>query len=116
MDHRKAPRFPVQFRSSFSSINIVSGMGVLSDLSSGGCRILSSTSVKPGTALALRVEVAGEEPPLSIKQVVVRWCREGQFGVEFLSLAPEDWARLRLTIKKLERQPYERERQTDTAA
>lgn len=116
MDHRKDPRFPVQFNSSFSSINIVSGIGVLSDLSSGGCRILSSTPVKPGTALALRVEIVGEERPMQVKQVVVRWCRDGQFGVEFLSLAPEDWARLQLTIKELERQPYERARQSDTAA
>jgi len=116
MDHRKTPRFPVQFRSSFSSANLVSGIGVLSDLSSGGCRILSSTPVKPGTALGLRIEITGEEPPLQIKQVVVRWCRDSQFGVEFLSLAPEDWARLQRTIKELERQPYERERQSDTAA
>ena len=72
MDNRKDPRFPVQFRSSFSSINIVSGIGVLSDLSSGGCRILSSTPVKSGTTLALRIEVVGEEPPMQVKQVVVR--------------------------------------------
>lgn len=116
MDHRKDPRFPVQFRSSFSSINIVSGVGVLSDLSSRGCRIFSSTPVKPGTALAMHIEVAGEEPPLHVKQVVVRWCRDGNFGVEFLSLAPEDWARLQLIIKELERQPYERTRQSNTAA
>lgn len=116
MDHRKDPRFPVQFRSSFSSANIVSGVGVLNDLSSHGCRIFSSTQVKPGTALALRIEVMDGEPPLHIKQVVVRWCRDGNFGVEFLSLAPEDWTRLQLTIKELERQPYERERQSDTAA
>jgi hypothetical protein len=116
MDNRKAPRFPVQFRSSFSSINIVSGSGVLSDLSSGGCRVFSTTPVKPGTALALRIEVVGEESPLHVKQVVVRWCREGQFGVEFVSLAPEDWARLQLTIKELERQPYERERLEAAAA
>lgn len=115
MDNRKDQRFPVQFHSSFSSANIVSGIGVLSDLSSHGCRIFSTTPVKPGTALALRIDVVGEEPPLQIKQVVVRWCRDGQFGVEFLSLAPEDWARLRLTIKELERQPYERDRQSDSA-
>lgn len=116
MDNRKDPRFHVQFRSSFSSANIISGIGLLNDLSSNGCRIFSSTPVKPGTALALRIEVGAEEPPLHIKQVVVRWCRDGQFGVEFLSLAPEDWARLQLTVKELARQPYERERQRDTAA
>jgi c-di-GMP-binding flagellar brake protein YcgR len=116
MDHRKDPRFPVQFRSSFSSANIISGIGVLSDLSSRGCRIFSSTAVKPGTALELRIEVAESEPPLQIKQAVVRWARDGNFGVEFLNLVPEDWAKLQLTVKELERQPYERERPTDTVA
>jgi hypothetical protein len=116
MDGRKDPRFPVQFRSSFSSANIVSGIGVLTDLSSGGCRIFSTTQVKPGTALALRVEIVAEEPPLHIKQVVVRWCRDGSFGVEFVSLAPEDWAKLQLTVNELARQPYQRARQSDPAA
>ena len=116
MDNRKEPRFPVHFRSSFSSANIVSGMGVLSDLSSGGCRIVSATQVEPGTTLALRIEVMDEEPPLHIKQVVVRWCRNGRFGVEFISLAPEDWARLQLAVKELERQPYQREHQDEASA
>ncbi len=116
MDNRKDPRFPVQFRSSFSSANITSGIGLLNDLSSRGCRIFSSTTVKPGATLELHIEVADSEPPLHVKQVVVRWCRDGHFGVEFLSLAPEDWARLQLTVKDLERQPYEQERQRDTAA
>lgn len=116
MDHRKNPRFPVQFRSSFSSANIVSGIGMLSDLSSGGCRIFSATPAKSGTTLALQIEVPGDKPPLRIKQVVIRWCRDGQFGVEFLSFAPEDWVRLQLTIKELEQQPYERADQDETAA
>jgi len=116
MDHRKDPRFPVQFRSSFSSANIISGIGLLSDLSSRGCRVFSSTPVKPGTALELRIEVADSEPPLQVKHAVVRWSRDGNFGVEFLNLVPEDWAKLQLTVKELERQPYERERLKDTVA
>jgi c-di-GMP-binding flagellar brake protein YcgR len=116
MDNRKDPRFSVQFRSSFSSANIISGVGLLNDLSSGGCRIFTATPVKPGTALELRIEIAESEPPLQVKQAIVRWARNGNFGVEFMNLAPEDWARLQLTVKELERQPYERERQGETAS
>ena len=116
MDNRKDPRFSVHFRSSFSSANIISGVGLLNNLSSGGCRIFTSTPVKPGTALELRIEISDSEPPLQVEQAIVRWARDGNFGVEFLNLAPEDWARLRLTVKKLERQPYERERQGETAS
>jgi hypothetical protein len=116
MDNRKDLRFPVQFRSSFSSANIVSGIGVLNDLSSHGCRIFSATPVKPGTALELHIEVADSEPPLQVKQAVIRWSRDGSFGVEFFNLAPEDWARLQQTVKELERQPYQRERQDEDSA
>ena len=114
MDNRKDPRFSVHFRSSFSSANIISGVGLLNNLSSGGCRIFTSTPVKPGTALELRIEISDSEPPLQVEQAIVRWARDGNFGVEFLTLGPEDWARLRLTVKELERQPYERGRQGQT--
>ena len=116
MDNRKDPRFSVQFRSSFSSTNLTSGIGLLSDLSSHGCRIFSSTPVKSGTALELRIEVAESEPPLQVKQAIVRWARDNNFGVEFRNLAPDDWARLQHTVKELERQPYQREHQDETSA
>jgi hypothetical protein len=35
----------------------------------------------------------------------------GQFGVEFVTMAPEEWARLQHTVKQIEMEPYERDRQ-----
>jgi hypothetical protein len=109
MDNRKDPRFPVEFRSSFSSANIVSGMGILGDLSIRGSRVSSTTQVNPGTVVELRIEVSDEEPPLQVKQAVVRWCRDSSFGVEFISLTPDGWARLQHVVKKLEAEPYQQE-------
>jgi hypothetical protein len=115
MEHREYPRFPVQFHSSFSSANVVSGEGKLSDLSIRGCRVFSMTEVKSGTTLHLRVDVSEEEPPLQIKQAIVRWCRDNCFGAEFVSLTPDEWARLQHVVKELEMEPYQRETKPDTA-
>lgn len=108
MEHRQHPRFPVQFRSSFSSANIVSGEGTLADLSIRGCRILSATEVKAGTTLQLRVDMSGGKPPIQVTQAVVRWCRDRSFGLEFVSLTPDEWARLQDVVKDLELEPYQR--------
>lgn len=116
MEHRQHPRFPVQFRSSFSSANIVSGEGNLADLSVRGCRIFSGVDVKPGTTLQLRVDVSDKEPPIQIKQTVVRWCRDRSFGLEFASLTPDEWARLQQVVKELELEPYQRVDASEGAA
>lgn len=115
MENRKDPRFPVQFRSSFSSTNIVSGVGVLGDLSIRGCRVFSVTHVHSGTELEMRIEVSDEEPPLQVKKAVIRWCRDDFFGLEFVDLTPDGWARLQHVVKELEAEPYERENQADEA-
>jgi hypothetical protein len=113
VEHRQHPRFPVQFRSSFSSANIVSGEGNLTDLSIRGCCVSSATAVKPGTTLQLRVDVSDDEPPIQVTQAVVRWCRDRSFGLEFASLTPDEWARLQHVVKELELEPYQRKASSD---
>ena len=108
MDHRQHPRFPVLFSSSFSSINLVKGEGNVVDLSVRGCRIFSLTEVKAGTALQLEIHVSKQDPPIRVTQAVVRWYRDSSFGLEFVSLSPDAWARLQQLVKDLEREPYQR--------
>ena len=115
MEHRKNLRFHVQFRSSFSSITMVGGEGSVVDLSIGGCRIESPTDVQPGAALELRIAAIEHEPPIQIQQALVRWSRERQFGLEFVMMAPEEWARLQHTVKQIEMEPYERAQQQKDA-
>lgn len=107
MEQRKNPRFAVRFRSSFTSLNIVGGDGNVVDLSLRGCRVDSQTSVRPGTSLELRIQTSDEEPPLKIHEAVVRWSRAQQFGLEFVTLVPEEWARLQHTVTQLELHPYQ---------
>lgn len=113
MEQRKTPRFPVRFRSSFTSLNIVGGDGNITDLSLRGCRVESQTEVRPGTSLEVRIHASEDEPPLKIQEGVVRWSRAQQFGMEFVTLAPEEWARLQHTVTQLELQPYQKESTRD---
>ncbi len=109
MEHRQYQRFPVRFRSSFLSANLIAGDGTVQDLSIRGCKIATSVPVQPGTALELRIRIdATEEPPLSVRQAVVRWYRNGTVGIEFIGLAPDEWVRLQDLVRQLELEPYQR--------
>ena len=35
----------------------------------------------------------------------------GQFGLEFETMAPEEWARLQHSVKQIEMEPYKRDKQ-----
>src|SRR6185295_8659630 len=111
MEQRKNLRFHVKFRSSFSSIGMVGGEGTLVDLSIRGSRIESLTDVQPGASLEVRITVIDDEPPIKIQQALVRWTRGRQFGIEFVTMAPEEWARLQHTVKQIEMEPYQRDEQ-----
>ena len=111
MEQRKHLRFHVQFRSSFSSIAMVGGEGTVVDLSIRGCRIESPTDVQPGASLEVRIAVIEHEPPIQIQHALVRWSRGRQFGLEFVMMAPEEWARLKHTVKQIEMEPYEQAQQ-----
>ena len=111
MEQRKHLRFHVQFRSSFSSIAMVGGEGTVVDLSIRGCRIESPTDVQPGASLELRITAIEHEPPIQIQQALVRWSRGRQFGLEFVTMVPEEWARLQHTVKQIEMEPYEQAQQ-----
>jgi len=108
MDKRQHPRFPARFHSSFSSVTMVSGEGNVVDLSLRGCCVECKTPVHVGNTLTIRVHMLPEELPITIREAIVRWTREGRFGIEFLSLAPEEWARLQLTVTQLELHPYQK--------
>ena len=69
---------------------------------------MSGVEVKPGTALELWIEALHEAPCIHVDQAVVRWYRDRSFGLEFVSLAPDEWARLQRVVKELELQPYQR--------
>lgn len=108
MDQRRHQRISVRFQSSFSSVNRVEGEGRVVDLSLRGCGIVTSAAVHPGTTLTVRIDQSPDEAALTVQQAVVRWCRNGRIGLEFVTLQPDEWVRLQALVKDLTRQPYER--------
>ena len=59
--------------------------------------------------MEVRIAAIEHEPPIKIQQALVRWIRGRQFGVEFVTMVPEEWARLQHTVKQIEMEPYERD-------
>ncbi|NOT23769.1 MAG: PilZ domain-containing protein [Nitrospiraceae bacterium] len=119
MEQRKNLRFHVQFRSSFSSVGVVGGEGDIVDLSINGCRVESPTVVQPGISLEIQIATKVPELAIHIQQAIVRWNRGKQFGLEFVTMAPQEWSRLQHTVKQIEMEPYERDKQaakTDKSA
>jgi PilZ domain len=83
MQPRCHPRISVEYSASLQS-DTGAGTGVLFDLSATGCRLQSDMTVEAGTYLALQVDLPRDRMPLAVDVSIVRWCRDGQFGVEFL--------------------------------
>ena len=115
MEQRKNFRFPVKFRSSFSSVGIVGGEGSIVDLSIRGCRIESPGDVQPGASLEVRIKVVEDEPPIHIQAAIVRWKRGEEFGLEFEVIIPSEWVHLKEFVKQLELEPYQRTQQQKEA-
>jgi hypothetical protein len=77
------------------------GEGTLFDLSATGCRMQSTVTMQAGTYLALHIDAPEEPVPLAVEVSVVRWCRDGQFGIEFLRYANGDRTRVTQLVEEL---------------
>jgi hypothetical protein len=100
-DRRAMPRLRVQFRTTFSSSTKLEGMGVILDLSTGGCRIESPTTVELGISLELRVYVTGFGWPLMIEAAKIQWVSGQLFGLAFVRITDTERKRLKLVIRDL---------------
>ena len=93
MQPRCRMRVPVHYPARIQS-DTEAGEGVLFDLSPAGCRMRSKIALNAGTYLTLRIAVAQEPTPLAVEVSVVRWCKDGHFGVEFLRYSQGDRERV----------------------
>ncbi len=104
MERRKHPRFLFQCEAWFPGEEI-SGACTLSNLSVRGCKVKSDASVYTGMYLALRVCLPGREATLQVDQAAVRWAKEQEFGLEFISMRPEEEEHLHRFVSTLEAGP-----------
>jgi hypothetical protein len=101
VDRRATPRLRVQFRTTFSSSMNKEGMGVMLDLSSGGCRVESPVPVEPGLLLELRIYAPNVEWPLMIEAANVQWVSGQTFGLAFFRITEAEQERLGQVIEDL---------------
>ena len=100
-DRRTTPRLRVQFRTTFSVSSKLEGMGVMLDLSVGGCRIESPVPVEPGISLELRIYVPDFDWPLMIEVASVQWVSSQMFGLAFFRMTEAERQRLGQVIRDL---------------
>jgi len=100
-EQRLRPRFTAQFRSTFSG-GQREGQGKTLDLSDGGCRIETDQPVVVGAAFECRIYAPGLNWPLRIDEAQVRWVKEKVFGLQFVSMLPDERAKLKQVMASLQ--------------
>ncbi|MBA5875952.1 MAG: hypothetical protein GDA66_15570 [Nitrospira sp. CR1.2] len=86
-NQRKHERVRVQFRSHFSMKGkMLAGDGDLTDLSPGGCRIISSVPVSVGAEVELCIFPGESANPILIDAATVRWCQPNEFGLSITKI------------------------------
>ncbi len=101
MKLRRSPRLPVQCPIAYSGINFA-GVGTVSNLSTGGCKVGSFKPVDTRTYLKLRLYFTGyPELPMEVDQAQVRWSHEREFGLKFITMRPEERERLHRFVTSL---------------
>jgi hypothetical protein len=105
-ERRIQPRFTTQFRSTFSKSkkDKQEGQGRTLDLSIGGCKIESESVAIQGTQFECRLHIPDLDWPLRIDEATVRWVDGHTFGLSFTRIRPEEHAKLKLLLEKLEKE------------
>jgi hypothetical protein len=93
-------RFPVSFQSAYLGQTVV-GEGTIVTLSIRGCGLTSHQPLGKGSLLRLHIRHVEQEAPIEIGVAVVRSSTSRQLGIEFLSLQPDEEARLRRLLEHL---------------
>jgi hypothetical protein len=93
VEHRKNPRYPVQFKSILSTDGVHIEDGVVTDLSLEGCRLASAIHIPPDIPIEIHIR-PDQHAPIYISKAVVRWEKGSVFGLEFKELPPLEAATL----------------------
>ncbi len=86
---RLATNFPVSF-----SWEQVSGEGIATNISLGGCKLETNVQLVQGALLQLQLQVPGCEPEIQVEAAVVRTIQSESVGVQFLQLTESEKKRL----------------------
>ncbi len=104
MELRRFQRLPLQCPIALL-INGRKEEGKIVGLSMSGCEVESNKSLQQGRELPVLLHLPDGKPPREIKVARVRWSRGQQFGLKFLTMEPDQQARLRRVVSSLETGP-----------
>ena len=101
IDQRKSPRVSVSLPVYFGN-GVIAQSGTVLDISREGCRI-RCPDLAPDVKY-VQVEIRLDEPhgTLTVELAVRRWSRNGEIGVEFIRMEPDQQARLLSIILRCE--------------
>lgn len=93
MEDRQGRRVGAQFEVGLLG-DLVDGKGRLVDVSTGGCRLRSSESVRPNSRLHVFLRSPHAEVRIKIELAAIRWADGQEFGLECIRVHPEQQKRL----------------------
>jgi hypothetical protein len=85
LEHRKHQRYPVRFKSIFSTDGVHIEDGLVLDLSFGGCRLTSAIHVPSGIPIELNIR-PDQHTPINVSSAVVCWEGVSVYGLAFNDL------------------------------
>ncbi|OGW52168.1 MAG: hypothetical protein A2V62_03815 [Nitrospirae bacterium RBG_19FT_COMBO_58_9] len=103
LDRRYAERVVLRGRITYSGeegARIVTGEGILKDLSKTGCKILGTITSPLGSSLILLLHLEDGQAPLRLTDAIVSGIDKGTFSVRFPSLSPTERKRLQDVVWK----------------
>lgn len=105
--HRRVPAPPGALLS-FSSVSTPQpngeqseGDGTILNLSSGGCMILSDTSVQVGQPYRLIVQLPSYPTPIAVELAIVRWINANTFGFKFDAIQQDQQEQLQDFVRRI---------------
>jgi hypothetical protein len=102
-ERRRLERIPVIFRATFGSSLAGLSEGTVTEATISGCRLESHVPIPVNTYLELWLQTSPTAPRIFVEMAAVRWVLDGRYGLEFLSLRPEDRVKLQEIIEDIER-------------
>jgi hypothetical protein len=92
-EHRRYFRCPVDVPVTLFCSAMTEVRAHVVNISEGGIAIITTALVKPGIEARVKLTLPGHESSFAAESTVC-WCREGQMGLQFISLSEDTRAKL----------------------
>ena len=89
MEKRECERTAAELPVSFSGAGLAGG-GLVSELSSRGCKMVSDELMLPGMTVALHIQLPDQYAPLKVDLAEIRWAQGEDCGMEFQRMRLEE--------------------------